>query len=52
LTREPSFWRSKLKEMRSEETVAEYNFTGMATSPNEIVSEAMDRAWVAIVFIP
>ena len=34
--------------MRSEDTVAEYSFTGMATSPKEIVSEAIDRACVAM----
>jgi hypothetical protein len=45
LTREPSFWRSRLKEIRSEATVAEKSFTGMATNPNEMVSEAMERAW-------
>src|SRR3984893_42241 len=48
-TREPSFWRSRLKEIRSEETVAEYSLTGMATRPKEIVSEAIDRACVAMV---
>src|SRR5271154_1922437 len=48
-TREPSFWRSKLKESRSEDTVAEYSFTGMATNPKEMVSEAIERACVAMV---
>ena len=43
-TRDPSFWRSRLNEIRSEETVAEYSLTGMATNPKEIVSEAIDRA--------
>jgi hypothetical protein len=35
--------------MRSEEMVAEYSFTGMATRPKEIVNEAIDRAGVAIL---
>jgi hypothetical protein len=48
LTRDQSERRSKLKEIRSEETVDEYTFTGMATSPKEMVKEAMDRAEVAI----
>jgi hypothetical protein len=30
--------------MRSDDTVAEYSLTGIATSPKEMVSEAMDRA--------
>jgi hypothetical protein len=38
-----------LKEILSEDTVAEYSFTGMATSPNEMVSEAIDRACVAML---
>jgi hypothetical protein len=38
-----------LKEIRSEETVAEYSFTGIATSPKEIVSEAIDRACVTML---
>jgi hypothetical protein len=33
-----------LNEIRSLDTVAEYSLTGMATSPNEIVSEAIERA--------
>jgi hypothetical protein len=51
-TREPSFWRNRLKDIRSEETVAEYSLTGMATNPKEIVSEAIDRACVAIGNFP
>jgi hypothetical protein len=38
--------------MRSEETVAEYSFTGIATSPKEMVSEAIERAGVAMLDIP
>jgi hypothetical protein len=34
--------------MRSEETVAEYSLTGMATRPKEIVSEAIERACVGM----
>jgi hypothetical protein len=51
-TREPSFCRSRLKEIRSEETVAEYSLTGMATNPKEMVSEAIDRACVAMMSPP
>jgi hypothetical protein len=37
-----------LNDMRSEETVAEYSLTGIATRPKDIVSEAMDRACVGM----
>jgi hypothetical protein len=33
-----------LNEIRSALTVAEYNLTGMATKPNEMVRDAIDRA--------
>ena len=36
--------------MRSVLAMAEYNFTGMATSPNEMVREAMERALLGIRF--
>jgi hypothetical protein len=38
-----------LNEILSAAIVAEYSFTGMATSPKEIVKEAMDRASLAMV---
>jgi hypothetical protein len=34
--------------MRADVTVAEYNMTGIATSPNEIVREAIERAGMDI----
>jgi hypothetical protein len=33
-----------LKEILPAEIVAEYSFTGIATRPNEIVREAIERA--------
>src|ERR1700727_98146 len=51
LTREPSFSRSRWKEIRSDGSVAEYNLTGIATSPNEMVRDAMERADLAITSV-
>ena len=48
LRREPSLRCRRLKEMRSDETVAEYSRTGIATSPKEIVNDAIERASVAM----
>jgi hypothetical protein len=36
------------KEMRFDETVAEWSLIGIATKPNEMVNDAMDRGVVAI----
>src|SRR5438477_2409512 len=44
LSRLPHFPCSRLKEMAADDWLAENNFTGMDTRPNEIVPEAMDRA--------
>ena len=38
------FTPEELKEMAFDDSVAEKSFTGMETSPNETVSDAMDRA--------
>ena len=40
--------RRRLKEIRSDDTVAEYNFTGIATKPKERVNDAIDRGGVDI----
>src|SRR5688572_12964044 len=44
LSREPQALCSRLKEMARPASVAENSFTGMDTSPNEMVNEAIDRA--------
>src|ERR1700722_7712957 len=48
LRREPSFLCSRLKWIEPELRVAEYSFTGIATSPNDTVSDAIDLAAIKI----
>src|SRR6516162_9915105 len=42
--RDPQPLCSRLKEIAWEACVAEYSFTGMATSPKEMVSDPIERA--------
>src|SRR5580692_5224840 len=48
LRREPSFLCSRLKWIEPELRVAEYSFTGIATSPKDTVSDAIDLAAMKI----
>src|SRR2546423_9729594 len=48
-TREPQVLCSRLKEMARLASVAEKSLTGMDTSPNDTVKDAIDRA--AIIFL-
>ena len=41
----------RLKDTRSDATVAEYSLTGMATSPKEMVREAIERACAAMIYL-
>src|SRR5690349_19715386 len=47
LRREPHALCSRLNEMARLASVAEKSFTGMETSPNETVNDAMDRAAIS-----
>src|SRR5437868_8817043 len=50
LSLEPQVLWSRLNEIARLASVAEYSFTGLDTSPNETVNDAMDRA--AMVVLP